>query len=258
MLSKAGDQVPVTPLFEVVGIAKEVPEQTAATCVNVVVTLGFTVIVIVTIVAHNPTVGVNVYVVVAVLLIAGDQVPVIPLFDVVGNADKVAPEQIEFTCVNVGVGFGLTEIVIFAIVAHSPKVGVNTYVVVAVLSIAGDHVPVIPLFDVVGNADKVTPEQIAATCVKVGVTFGYTVIVIVAVVAHNPPVGVNVYVVVTVLSKAGDHVPVIPLLEVVGNAAKVVPEQIEFTCVNVGVTFGLTVTVIVDCVAHTPVVGVNT
>ena len=126
MLSKAGDQVPVTPLFEVVGIAKEVPEQTAATCVNVVVTLGFTVIVIVTIVAHNPTVGVNVYVVVAVLLIAGDQVPVIPLFDVVGNADKVAPEQIEFTCVNVGVTFGLTVTVIVDCVAHTPVVGVNT------------------------------------------------------------------------------------------------------------------------------------
>ena len=118
MLSKAGDQVPVTPLFEVVGIAKEVPEQTAATCVNVVVTLGFTVIVIVTIVAHNPTVGVNVCVVVAVLLIAGDQVPVIPLFEVVGKAESGAPEQIAATCVKVGVGFGVTEIVIDAVVAH--------------------------------------------------------------------------------------------------------------------------------------------
>ena len=42
----------------------------------------------------------------------GDQVPVTPLFDVVGNADKVAPEQIEATCVNVGVVFGFTVIVI--------------------------------------------------------------------------------------------------------------------------------------------------
>ena len=40
------------------------------------------------------------------------------------------------------------------------------------------------LFEVVGNADKVPPEHIAATCVKVGVTFGFTVMVIVAVVAH--------------------------------------------------------------------------
>ncbi len=96
MLSKAGDQVPVTPLFEVVGIAKDVPEQTAATCVNVVVTLGFTVIVMVAVVAHNPAVGVNVYEVVAVLLIAGDQVPVIPLLDVAG-IEKDVPEQIAAT-----------------------------------------------------------------------------------------------------------------------------------------------------------------
>jgi hypothetical protein len=43
---------------------------------------------------------------------------------------------------------------------------------------------------------------------------------------------------------AGDQVPVIPLFEVVGNAAIVVPEQIGVTCVNVGVTIGFTVTVI--------------
>ena len=41
-----------------------------------------------------------------------------------------------------------------------------------------------PLFDVVGNAPKAAPEQIAATAVKVGVTFGLTVIVSVVVVAH--------------------------------------------------------------------------
>ena len=56
-----------------------------------------TVIVIVAVVAHNPTVGVNVYVVVAVLFNAGDQVPVIPLVDVAGNAVNVAPEHIGAT-----------------------------------------------------------------------------------------------------------------------------------------------------------------
>ena len=55
---------------------------------------------------------------------------------------------------------------------------------VAVLFNAGDHVPVMPLFDVVGNADKVAPLQIAATGVKVGVTFGLTTICNVVVVAH--------------------------------------------------------------------------
>ena len=60
------------------------------------------------------------------------------------------------------------------------------------LSRAGDHVPVIPLFDVVGNAASVAPEQIGATALNVGVIFGLTVMVSVVVVAHCPAVGVNV------------------------------------------------------------------
>ena len=56
----------------------------------------------------------------------------------------------------------------------------------------GLQLPVMPLVDAVGNALKLPPEQIGATCVKVGVTFGFTVMVIVVVVAHNPVVGVNV------------------------------------------------------------------
>ena len=55
---------------------------------------------------------------------------------------------------------------------------------VAVLFSAGDHDPLMPFVDVVGNADKAAPEQIAATGLKVGVTSGLTVIVNVAVVAH--------------------------------------------------------------------------
>ena len=49
---------------------------------------------------------------------------------------------------------------------------------------AGAHVPLIPLSDVAGRAASVAPEQIAATEVKVGVMFGLTVTVNVAVVAH--------------------------------------------------------------------------
>ena len=60
------------------------------------------------------------------------------------------------------------------------------------LSNAGDHVPLIPLSDVVGNADNVAPEQIGATGLKVGVTAAFTVMVNVVVVAHCPAVGVNV------------------------------------------------------------------
>ena len=49
---------------------------------------------------------------------------------------------------------------------------------------AGAQVPVIPLLDVVGSADKVAPEQMGATAVKVGVMLGLTTIVKVVVVAH--------------------------------------------------------------------------
>ena len=60
-----------------------------------------------------------------VLSKAGAQVPVIPLFDVVGRAVNVAPEQIGVTALNVGTMFGLTVIVNVAVVAHCPAVGVN-------------------------------------------------------------------------------------------------------------------------------------
>ena len=40
------------------------------------------------------------------------------------------------------------------------------------------------MVDVVGNADKVAPEQMGATAVNVGVIFGFTVMVNVVVVAH--------------------------------------------------------------------------
>jgi len=49
-----------------------------------------------------------------------------------------------------------------------------------------------PLLEVVGNADRVAPEQIGATALNVGVIFGLTVMVSVVVVAHCPAVGVNV------------------------------------------------------------------
>ena len=115
---------------------------------------------------------------------AGDHAPVIPFNDVVGNGDNVAPEQIGATALNVGVTLLLTVIVNVAVVAHCPAVGVNVYVVVAVLSSAGDHAPVMPFNDVVGSGDNVAPAQIGATGLNVGVTLLLTVIVNDAVVAH--------------------------------------------------------------------------
>ena len=63
--------------------------------------------------------------------------------------------------------------------------------------------------------------------------------------------------VVAVLLSAGAQVPVMPLLEVVGNGFNVAPEQMGATAVNVGVMFGFTVTVSVVEVAHCPAAGVN-
>jgi uncharacterized protein YcgI (DUF1989 family) len=166
---------------------------------------------------------------------------------VVGNVN-VPPLHIAATCVNVGVTCWFTVTVIVAVVAHCPAAGVNVYVVVAVLLIAGDHVPMYPLLDVVGILSA-SPEQIVATCANVDVVGWLTVTVIVAVVAHCPAAGVNVYVVVAVLLIAGDHVPMYPLLDVVGILSAS-PEQIVATCVNVGATGAPTETVIVVGVAH--------
>ena len=61
-----------------------------------------------------------------------------------------------------------------------------------VLFKGGDQVPLMPLRDVVGSAAKVAPAHIVATGVNVGNTFGFTTMVMVMGVAHNPTVGVKV------------------------------------------------------------------
>ena len=61
------------------------------------------VMVSVVVVAHCPSSGVNVYSVVAVLLIAGAQVPVMPLVEVSGRSGIVAPLQNGPTASNVAV-----------------------------------------------------------------------------------------------------------------------------------------------------------
>jgi hypothetical protein len=50
---------------------------------------------------------------------------VIPLLDVVGSGERVAPEHIGATAVNAGVTTGLTVIVRVVVVAQRPAVGVN-------------------------------------------------------------------------------------------------------------------------------------
>ena len=56
--------------------------------------------------------------VVAVLFIAGDQVPRIPFVEVVGRSASVAPEQIGATVSNVGATLGFTVMVKSVVVPH--------------------------------------------------------------------------------------------------------------------------------------------
>jgi hypothetical protein len=123
----------------------------------------------VVVVAHWLELGVNVYVVVAELFIAGVQTPVMPLFDVVGKVNE-PPAHIGFIWLKVGMIEGVTLTVMVVVVAHWFDAGVNVYVVVAVLLIAGVQTPVILLFDVVGKVNE-APEQIGFICVKVGVSW---------------------------------------------------------------------------------------
>jgi hypothetical protein len=62
---------------------------------------------------------------VVVLFITGDQVPVIPFNDVVGNAAKAAPAHIGVIAAKVGVTIGFTTITFVIEVAHCPLLGVK-------------------------------------------------------------------------------------------------------------------------------------
>jgi hypothetical protein len=128
------------------------------------------------------------------LTVAGLQVPVIPLVDVVGNGftpeGKAAPSQIlsEVPKLNVGVMFGFTVTENVVVVPHWLGLfGVNVYTPLAVLlTVAGLQVPVMPLSEVVGNDGTVPPLQIVNDVPKLntGVIFGFTVTVNVVVVPH--------------------------------------------------------------------------
>jgi hypothetical protein len=131
---------------------------------------------------------------VAVLLtVAGFQVPVIPLVDVVGKTGAVAPLHIAGIAAKVGVMEGFTVTLKVVALAQSPTVGVKVYVaLVVLLTVAGLHVPVIPLVEVVGNIGAVAPLHIGAIAAKVGVPTGFTVTDNVVALAQSPTVGVKV------------------------------------------------------------------
>lgn len=188
-----------------------------------------------------------------------------PFVDVVGKAGTLAPAHIVTLVpkVNVGVMFGLTVTLNVVVVAHCPASGVKRYEPEFWLSTTdGFHEPVIPFVEVVGNAGTVPPAHIVRVVPKLnaGGMLGLTVTVNVVVVAHNPVEGVNVYTAeFWLLAIAGFHVPVTPLVDVVGNDGTVPFAHIARLDpkLKTGVTIGLTVTLKVVGVAHTPEVGVN-
>lgn len=100
--------------------------------------------------------------------------PATPLFDIAGNAGTVSPSQKLVAKLNVGVVRGVTVILIVTGIAHCPAAGVNVYDPLAVLlTVAGFHVPVIPLLDVVANIGAVVPEQKGATAENAGTITGF-------------------------------------------------------------------------------------
>ena len=129
---------------------------------------------------------------------------------------------------------------------------------VAVL-IAGLQVPLMPLIEVIGNTGATAPTHTAGIAAKVGVVRAVTVMLNVAVVAQRPAVGVNVYMVIpaVVVLTAGLQVPVMPLVEVVGNTGAAAPAQTAGIAAKIGVIGAVTVMLNVVFVAHCPVVGVN-
>jgi hypothetical protein len=186
------------------------------------------------------------------LTVAGAHVPVIPFVDVVGRTGATDPLHIGATAANVGKMVELTVTSNVVVEPHCPGSGVNVYVPdAALLTVAGDHVPVIPFVEVVGRIGATDPLHIGAMEVNVGMMLEVTVTSSVFVDPHCPGSGVNVYVPdAALLTVAGAHVPVIPFVDVVGSIGAKDPLQIGATAVNVGIMALVTVTSSVVVVAH--------
>ena len=120
---------------------------------------------------------------------------------------------------------------------------------------AGFQVPVIPLVETAGNtgAGVFTQTDCIVPIEKVGGMIGFTVTVMLTGGAQGSDVGLNVYVpLVVLLTTAGVHTPVIPLVEVVGNTGEVAPAQIDIIgpILKTGVMIGFTVSENVVGMAH--------
>jgi hypothetical protein len=126
------------------------------------------------------------------------------------------------------------------------------------LTVAGDHVPVIPFVEVVGRTGATEPLHIGAMAANVGMMVELTVTSNVVVDPHCPGSGVNVYVPdAALLTVAGDHVPVIPFVDVVDRTGATDPLHKGAMAANVGTMLEVTVTSSVFVDPHCPGSGVN-
>ena len=129
VLIAAGVQVPVIPLLDINGNTGATEfKHNGPMAVNTGVICTSMVIFNVVDVAHWPAVGVKVYVVVPttdVLIVAGLQLPLMPLLDIAGNTGAAELRQSEPNGLKVGVIIGLTVTSIVVDVAHWPASGVK-------------------------------------------------------------------------------------------------------------------------------------
>jgi hypothetical protein len=183
--------------------------------------------------------------------------------------EEEAPPQIAAgVAVGEMTGLGLTVTVTVADPVQPAAVPVTAYVVVVAgvtetvepVKPPGFHIKVVPptvLF--ADNEEEPTLHIVVGVAIAVIAGYGFTAIVKKAWVPHCPTNGSNVYVVVALLFKAGDHVPEIEgtFVEVVGSGTNAFPIQIGPTGLKVVVTFGIIVIVIVALVAQYPADGVK-
>ena len=121
------------------------------------------------------------------LTVAGFQAPVIPLLDVAGKIGAAEPEQMAGTALNIGVMIEFTVTDIFAVVAHSPALGVNVYVVFPCLIIfiqEGVQVPEIPFVEVAGKTGALLYRQSGPIGSNRGLPLAAMVISMVEIVEH--------------------------------------------------------------------------
>ena len=127
------------------------------------------------------------------LTTAGNHVPLIPLVDIDDKIGAELPLQIAFSIAKEGKIFAVTVCVSVVGTAHWFEAGVKVYVPLCVLlTVAGVHFPLIPLFEVLDKIGAVLPLQISFSIAKDGDTFPVIVCVSVVAIAHWFAVGVKV------------------------------------------------------------------